>query len=123
LPRATVILAVTPDTLTALREEAGELLDEIDEQATVLATEDVAMLRRRLLKARPIQVTKLDDAELEQLADQARKLAREVRGKHVDRGIGEFLEQAIKRADTPRELLRRVMLREERIAWLGDAGE
>lgn len=123
LPRATVVLAVTPDTLTALRDEAGELLDEIDEQATVLPTEDVAMLRRRLLKARPIPVTKLGPSELETLADQARGLAREVRGKHVDRGIGAFLEKAIRQSDTPRELLRRVMLREERIAWLDDAGD
>jgi hypothetical protein len=29
----------------------------------------------------------------------------------------------MKASDTPRELLRRVMLREERIAWLDDAGD
>ncbi|HEY1696147.1 MAG TPA: BREX system ATP-binding domain-containing protein [Polyangiaceae bacterium] len=123
IPRATVVLAVTPDTLAALRDEAGELLDEIEEQATILPSEDVAMLRRRLLKARPIRVTKLGPEELETLADQARKLARQVRGKHVDRHVGAFLERAVKDSDTPRELLRRVMLREERIAWLEDAGD
>ncbi len=123
LPRATVVLAVTPDTLAALREEAGELLDEIDEQATLLPSEDVAMLRRRLLRARPIPVTKLGRGELDTLADQARRLARDVRGKHVDRGIGAFLEKALRQSDTPRELLRRIMLREERIAWLDDAGD
>lgn len=123
LPRATVVLAVTPDTLEALREEAGALLDEIDEQATLLPSEDVAMLRRRLLKARPIHVTKLAPSELEALAEKARKVAREVRGKHVDRGIGAFLGKAVKDSDTPRDLLRRVMLREERIAWLNDAGD
>jgi hypothetical protein len=123
LPRATVVLAVTPDTLTALREEAGELLDQIEEQTTLLPSEDVDMLRRRLLKARPIRVTKLGPSELETLVDRARKLARDVRGKHVDRRIGAFLERALKASDTPRELLRRVMLREERIAWLDDAGD
>jgi hypothetical protein len=123
IPRATVVLAVTPDTLAALRDEAGELLDEIEEQATILPSEDVAMLRRRLLKARPIRVTKLGPEELETLADQARKLARQVRGKHVDRHVGAFLDRAVKDSDTPRELLRRVMLREERIAWLEDAGD
>jgi hypothetical protein len=123
LPRATVVLAVTPDTLTSLRDEAGELLDEIEEQATLLPSEDVAMLRHRLLKARPIRVTKLGPAELEQLADQARRLAREVRGKHVDRRVGAFLERAMKESETPRELLRRVMFREERIAWLDEAGD
>ena len=123
LPRATVVLAVTPDTLEALREEAGALLDEIEEQASLLPSEDVAMLRRRLLRARPIRVKKLGPSELEALAEQARSVARTVRGKHVDRRIGAFLERAVKDSDTPRDLLRRVMLREERIAWLGDAGD
>jgi hypothetical protein len=123
LPRATVVLAVTPDTLEALREEAGELLDQIEDQVTLLPSEDVAMLRRRLLKARPIRVTKLAPDDLERLAGQTRELAREVRGKHVDRRIGAFLGRAVKESDTPRELLRRVMLREERIAWLDDAGD
>jgi bacteriophage exclusion system BrxC/D-like protein len=123
LPRATVVLALTPDTLIALREEAGELLDQIEEQATLLPSEDVAMLRHRLLKARPIRVTKLGPSDLETLADQARTLAREVRGKHVDRQIRAFLEQALKDSDTPRELLRRVLLREERLAWFDDDGD
>jgi hypothetical protein len=123
LPRATVVLAVTPDTLEALREEAGALLDEIEEQATLLPSEDVSMLRRRLLRARPIRVKKLGPSELEALAEQARSVARDVRGKHVDRNIGAFLERAVKDSDTPRDLLRRVMLREERIAWLDDAGD
>ncbi len=39
LPRATVALAVTPDTLEALREEAGALLDEIEGQAGCPAIE------------------------------------------------------------------------------------
>jgi len=81
------------------------------------------MLRRRLLKARPIRVTKLAASELETLADQARRLAREVRGKHIDRRIGASLDRAVSETDTPRELLRRLMLREERIAWLDDAGD
>lgn len=121
IPRATVVLAVTPDTLESLREEAGALLDEIEDQATLLPNEDVAMLRRRLLRARPIQVTKLGAEDLTALADRARRLAKEVRGKHVDRGIAAFLEEAVQASETPRELLRRVMLREERIAWLGEA--
>lgn len=123
IARATVVLAVTPDTLEALRAEAAELLDEIEDQTTILPSEDVAMLRRRLLKARPIQVTKLGRADLTELAEQARRLAKEVRGKHVDRRIGAFLERAVHDSDTPRDLLRRVVMREERIAWLGEAGD
>jgi hypothetical protein len=121
LPRATVVLAVTPDTLAALREEAGEFLAEIEEQATLLPEENVAMLRHRLLKARPIPVTRLDQEQLATLAEQARRLAKEVRGKHVDHGWGAFLERAVEQSQTPRELLRSVMLRQERIAWLGEA--
>ncbi len=118
LPRACVVLAVTPDTLEALREEAGALLDEIEDQATVLPMEDVAMLRRRLLRARPIPVTKLSAAELTTLAERARSMAREVRGKRRDAEWEAFVASAIRESDTPRELLRRVVLREERLAWL-----
>ena len=48
LARACVILAVTPSTLEMLREEADELLDEIEGQATLLPSEDIAMFRHRL---------------------------------------------------------------------------
>ncbi len=44
LPRACVVLAITPETLTLLREEASELLDEIADQSTLLPVEDIAML-------------------------------------------------------------------------------
>jgi hypothetical protein len=37
--------------------------------------------------------------------------------------LGAFREKAMKDSAPPRELLRRVMLREERIAWLDDAGD
>ncbi|MDF2696996.1 MAG: hypothetical protein K0S65_5379 [Labilithrix sp.] len=121
IPRATVVLALTPETLASLREEASALLDEIEDQATLLPSEDVVMLRRRLLRARPIQVKKLDREDLETLAGRVRKLAKEVRGKHVDRGIGAFLDHAVRETETPRDLLRRVILREERLAWLGEA--
>ena len=119
LPRACVVLAVTPDTLSALREEAGALLDEISEQSTLLPAEDVAMLRRRLLRARPIQVTRLPSEALEVLAEHARSLAREVRGKRKDAAWDEALRVALAGKPTPRELLRRVTRYEERRAWLG----
>ena len=117
LPRACVVLAVTPDTLAALRDEAGELLDEIESQANVLPQEDVAMLRRRLLKARPIPVTKLGKPELATLAEQARKLARDVRGRVKDPDWDEDVARALRESSTPRELLRAVAARAERLAW------
>ena len=117
LPRACVVLAVTPDTLAALREEAAELLSEIEEQVTLLPSEDVALLRRRLLHARPITVQKLSRDELRTLADRARKLAREVRGKTTDPDAPGFVAWAVGDAHTPRELLRRVVARTEDLSW------
>jgi hypothetical protein len=127
IPRATVVLAVTPDTLEALREEAAELLDEIEEQATLLPSEDVAMLRRRLLRARPIQVTKLGRPDLLLLAERAQKLARSVWGRPIPKrrdGVSvpdpDFVARALRKSDTPRELLRVVLQEEARIAWIAD---
>ncbi len=117
LPRACVVLAVTPDTLVALREEAAELLSEIEDQVTLLPSEDVALLRRRLLHARPIAVQKLGRDELRALADRARKLAREVRGKTTDPDAPGFVAWAVGDAHTPRELLRRVVARTEELSW------
>jgi hypothetical protein len=127
IPRATVVLAVTPDTLEALREEAAELLDEIEEQATLLPSEDVTMLRRRLLRARPIQVTRLGRPDLQLLAERAQKLARSVWGRPIPKrrdGVSvpdpDFVARALKKSDTPRELLRVVLQEEARIAWIVD---
>src|SRR5262249_14073987 len=40
LPRACVVLAITPDALEKLKEEARELLEEVTEQVTLLENED-----------------------------------------------------------------------------------
>lgn len=117
LPRACVVLTVTPDTLVALREEAEELLGEIEDQVTLLPAEDVVLLRRRLLRSRPIMVQKLSRDELRTLADKARKLAREVRGKTSDPESPAFVAWAVGDAHTPRELLRRVVARTEELGW------
>ncbi len=105
------MLAVTPDTLEALREEAGALLDEIEEQATLLPSEDVALLRRRLLRARPLTVAKLSKDDLRELAGRVKKLHQRVRGTVRDPGWGDFLDAALVGTPTPREILRRVVLR------------
>ncbi len=119
LPRACVVLAITPETLTLLREEASELLDEIADQSTLLPVEDIAMLRRRLIRARPIQIKKLDKAALGVLAEQAHRFARTFHGKKPDRDWESFMTHALKESNTPRELLRQVILREEQLAWFG----
>jgi len=118
IPRACVVLAVTPDTLVALREEAGELLDEIEEQATLLAVEDVALLRRRLLRSRPITVNKLSREQLRDLAQRVKRLHAKVRGgTGRDPDWESFLDATIASASTPRELLRAVTLRCEERAF------
>jgi hypothetical protein len=108
---------VTPETLVSLREEAEELLSEIEEQVTLLASEDVALLRRRLLRSRPITVQKLTRDDLRTLAERARRLAREVRGKTADPEGTAFVTWAVGEAQTPRELLRRVVARTEELGW------
>lgn len=117
LPRACVVLAVTPDTLAALREEAEALLEEIEEQVTLLPAEDVALLRRRLLRSRPIAVQRLSREELRTLAERARRLARDVRGRTHDPDGPAFVTWAVGDAHTPRELLRRVVGRTEELGW------
>ena len=119
IARACVVFAVTPDTLEALREEAGSLLDEIEEQATLLPAEDVALLRRRLLRSRPLTVTRLSREDLRTLAVRVRQLHRAVRGASKDPHWEEFLDTVIAAARTPREVLRRVVLRLEELALHG----
>ncbi len=117
LANACVVLAVTPETLDALRDEAGELLDEIEEQKTLLPSEDVAMLRRRLVKSRPIEVQRLTRADLEALATQARKTHASVRGATKDPEFDAFVRREITRSASPRALLRSVVGRLERLHW------
>jgi hypothetical protein len=115
LAEACVVLAVTPDTLVSLRDEAGELLDEIEEQRTLLPAEDVAMLRRRLVRSKPLEVQRLTKAELAELAEQARKLYVSVRGRTPDAEFEAFVKKEIAAGPSPRALLRRTMARLERL--------
>jgi hypothetical protein len=120
LERACVVLAVTPESLEQLREEAGELLDQIEEQTTLLPNEDVALLRRRLLRARPIHVARLGKAGLLELAERGARVVREVRGARSDPAVtARLAERAVSESSTPREALRRVVLAAESSAWLG----
>ncbi len=119
LANACVMLAVTPETLEALREEAGELLDEIEEQKTLLPSEDVAMLRRRLVKSRPIEVQRLTKADLETLATQARKIHASVRGATRDPEFDEHVRREIGKSTSPRAVLRAVIARLERLHFAG----
>jgi hypothetical protein len=117
LSRACVVLAVTPESLERLREEADELFDAIEEQRTLLPNEDPAMLRRRLAKSRPIKVVELGRASFVELAERARALDERVRGRLKDAGWDAWVKRAAADAETPRDLLRRTALRLEQLRW------
>jgi hypothetical protein len=106
LPRACVVLAVTPATIDLLREEAEELLGEIEDQATSLVEENVTMLRHRLLRTRPIRVEKLRREDLDDLARRAYTLGSAIGNPALD--IDEAVTEALTRGATPREVLQRM---------------
>jgi hypothetical protein len=113
LPNACVVLAVTPETLELLRDEADVMLDDITEQRTVLACEDVTMLRHRLLRARPLRVASLGRPELEELAHRVRTVHASARGAVRDREWNSWLPEAVAAVESPRELVRAVVARLE----------
>lgn len=122
LPRSCVVLAVTPDTLTALREESAELLDEVEAQKTLLAWEDATMLRRRLLRSRPLEAVKLDATQLADLARRVQKTHAKARGKCADPDFDTFVERLTTGRPTPRVVIKEVITRLESLYWLGTAG-
>ncbi len=116
IERGVVVLAVTPDTLSILRSESAELLEEIDGQATHLPEEDVTMLRRRL-RSRPLSVARMGREELEELADRAYQVGCKARGLRRERSRDELLETFAKGAKKPREVVQRVAQHVEGRAW------
>jgi hypothetical protein len=117
LPRACVVLAITPDVLPELRAEAKELLDEVSEQRTLLTWEDAAMFRRRLVRAKPVMVPALLEEHRELLAMRVRKTHAAVRGAIKDPGWGDHLESLGTPGVTPREIVRRTVERLEGLWW------
>jgi hypothetical protein len=117
LPRACVVLAITPDVLPELRAEAKDLLDEVSEQRTLLTWEDAAMFRRRLVRAKPQMVPALLDEHREQLALRVRKTHAAVRGHTKDAGWPEHLATLNAPGTTPREIVRRTIERLESLWW------
>jgi len=119
LPRACVIFAVTPETLTLLRDEAESMLDEVADQVTSLPWEDATLLRRRLLRSRALDVAKLGKEELRELALRARQLHAAARGAVRDREIESFVEETIRGKPTARDVVRRTIARLEATWWWG----
>jgi hypothetical protein len=117
LPRACVVLAITPEVLPELRAEAKDLLEEVEEQRTLLTWEDASMFRRRLARAKAITVPGLLDEHREILALRVRKTHAAVRGAVRDAGWSEHLQNLAGKHVTPRDIVRRTFDRLERIWW------
>jgi hypothetical protein len=122
LPRACVVLAITPDVLPELRAEAKELLDEVGEQKTLLTWEDAGMFRRRLVRAKPLQVPVLLDEHRELLASRVRATHAAVRGSTKDPAWSDHLAALAAPGLTPREIVRRTVERLEGIWWTRQVG-
>ncbi len=117
LPRACVVMAITPDALARLRDEGPALLDEIAAHKGTLSWEDAQMLKRRLSRTRPTAVPTLPGDLRAVLAFRVREAHASVRGKIPDRGFASFVEQLVATEISPRETIRRVIDRLERAAF------
>jgi hypothetical protein len=108
LPRACVVMAITPDVLDTLRSESKELLEEVADQSTLLASEDATMLRRRLLRLQPIVVPKLERAHRATLLARVRATHARVRGRRQEAAWTHFADELLAESElSPRELVRR----------------
>jgi hypothetical protein len=108
LPRACVLMAITPDVLDALRSESTDLLEQLAEQATILSAEDATMLRRRLVKLRPIPVPALEREHRATLLARVRSTHARARGRRLEPGWARFAEELLAEDGlSPRELVRR----------------
>jgi len=107
LPRACVVMAITPDVLERLREESRELLEEVSEQTTLLASEDASMLRRRLSRLHPIDVPTLRPEHRALLLSRVFGTYARVRRQRPDAAWSHQSEALLGQSDlSPRELVR-----------------
>jgi len=119
LPGACVVLAITPEALGSLRHDANTLLSDASEQATLLASEDASMLRRRLKLSPVLEVPPLTRKELLLLASKLRRVHESARGRIADPNFNKFTQNAAETAAGPRDFIRSVTTRLERVWWLG----
>jgi hypothetical protein len=117
LPEACVIMAITPESLKYIREEAGELLGEVSQQKTVLLWEDVEMFHRRLLRSHVIDVPKLQIPQQIELMRKIRDVHGSVRGEVEDQRWEVFLRDMVLEPLSPRQLVRATFERLEMAWW------
>jgi hypothetical protein len=122
LPSACVILAITPKVLREMKRDSTELLTDIAEQRTVLEWEDAEMLRRRLSRLTPQPVPEFSRRHRTELAERVRATHKKVRGPVLDEGWDSAVRRAARAEISPRELVRSLMDRLERIFWQSQLG-
>jgi hypothetical protein len=117
LPGACVVMAITPEALTAAARGGEELLDDVAEQKTVLPCEDAAMFRRRVARVAAMDVPALTSANRLTLAFKVRTTHESVRGRVPDPQWFAWIDQLVATDAPPRGLVRQVADRLERAWW------
>jgi hypothetical protein len=117
LPGACVFMAITPEALSQLREEAKGLLDDVAAQKTVLPCEDAAMFRQRVARVAAMDVPALTSANRLTLAFKVRTTHESVRGRVPDPQWFAWIDQLVATDAPPRGLVRQVADRLERAWW------
>jgi hypothetical protein len=122
LPSACVLLAITPKVLEQLKTESVELLEDVSEQRTVLEWENAEMLSRRLARLTPQAVPEFTRRHRTELAERVKATHKKVRGSVTDEGWEEAVKRATRSDVSPRELVRTLMDRLERVFWESQLG-
>ena len=119
LPGACVILAMTPPALTQMRKESQSLLKEAADLDSTLDLEDVELFRHRLFKLKPDEVPALSSALRRELAQKVKGVHRQVRGRIEIEDWDEIVKELVRRAGTPRALMRSLVDQLEATWWSG----
>lgn len=122
LPRACVILAMTPPALTQMRKESSTLLKEAAEANSTLELEDVELFRRRLARLSPDEVPSFSQPMRRKLAERIRATHRSVRGPVEMENWEGLIKTLCQTAPQPRALLRS-LVDELESAWWGQSRE
>ena len=118
LPASCVVMAMTPSAYLELGKETKQLLDEVDEMASTLDLEDVAVFRSRIHRLAPEQVPALTHAQRLELIEKVRRTHQSVRGK-IEFDDWESHAKTLARNQTSPRLLIRTVVDELESAWWG----
>ncbi len=119
VPGACVVLAMTPSALSEMRSEVGALLEELEEVASTLGVEDVALFRRRLKRLTPDEVPAFSRAMRLELAERVRATHRSVRGPVRVDDWQAVVARVARTGGPPRVMIRELVDELEAAWWAG----